>query len=162
MIRSQIRIALVLLTAPLLLFASATNAQSTQEPAETQANSEESMHLQYLEIVTTEVDATCDLLAKLHGVTFGDPEAGFGNARIAALQSGGRIGVRAPLAEHEQPVVRPYLLVDDIEAAVAAAEAVGAEIALPATEIPGGHGTFAVYFLGGIQHGFWQHGPPAD
>ena len=113
------------------------------------------MHVQYLEIVTTDVDATCSVLAKTHGVTFGAPEAAFGNARIATLTSGGRIGVRAPLADHEQPVVRPYLLVDDIEAAVGAAEAAGAEIAMPATEIPGG-GRFAIYILGGIQHGLWQ------
>jgi len=51
--------------------------------------------------------------------------------------------------------VRPYILVDEIEAAVGAVEAAGARIALPPTEIPD-HGTFAIYFQGGIQHGLWQ------
>ncbi|MFP3940125.1 MAG: hypothetical protein ACLF0P_07455 [Thermoanaerobaculia bacterium] len=40
-------------------------------------------------------------------------------------------------------------------AAVNAAEAAGGEVAVPPTEIPG-HGTFAIYFLGGIQHGLWE------
>ncbi len=161
MIRSNARLALALLTAPLLLCACATEARNTQTAVEKQANPEDSMHVQYLEIVTSDVDATCEVLAKVHGVTFGAPEAGFGNARIAALESGGRIGVRAPLAEHEQPVVRPYLLVDDIDAAVGAAEAVGGLIAMPATEIPG-DGKFAIYILGGIQHGLWQLESAAD
>jgi len=116
---------------------------------------ENAMLVQYLEIVTPDVDATCAGLERMHGVRFGESEAGLGNARTAALSNGGRIGVRAPMAEHEGPVVRPYALVDDIESAVKAAEAAGAEIALPSTEIPG-HGTFAIYILGGVQHGLWQ------
>jgi predicted enzyme related to lactoylglutathione lyase len=52
-------------------------------------------------------------------------------------------------------VVRPYLLVDDIQAAVEKAKASGCEIAHPPLEIPG-HGTFAIYFQGGIQYGLWQ------
>jgi len=55
----------------------------------------------------------------------------------------------------EEPVVRPYVLVDDIEAAVDGAEAGGAEIALPPMELPG-RGKFAIYIQGGIQHGLWQ------
>lgn len=31
----------------------------------------------------------------------------------------------------------------------------GAELAHPPLEIPG-HGTFAIYFQGGVQHGLWQ------
>ena len=113
------------------------------------------MQVQYLEIVTPDVDATCEKLAAQHGVTFSAPEAMLGNARLAALNGGGRIGVRAPMRDDEAPVVRPYLLVDDIGAALKAAEATGAELAMGATEIPG-HGTFAIYFLGGIQYGLWQ------
>jgi predicted enzyme related to lactoylglutathione lyase len=113
------------------------------------------MLVQYLEIVTADVDATCSLLEKVHGVRFAKPEAALGNARTAALAGGGRIGVRAPMRADEQPVVRPYLLVDDVEAAVAAAKAAGGEIAMGATEIPG-QGKFAIYFRGGIQHGLWQ------
>ena len=78
-----------------------------------------------------------------------------GNARTADLEDGGRIGVRAPMRDTEAPVVRPYLLVDDIEAAVKAAETAGAIVAMPPMEIPGG-GTFSIYILGGIEHGLWQ------
>jgi len=109
----------------------------------------------YLEVVTTDVDTTCDALAKMHGVQFDAPDAGLGQARTATLKGGGRIGVRAPMHESETPVVRPYILVQDIQAAVKAAEAAGAMIAHPPLEIPG-HGTFAIYILGGIQHGLWQ------
>ena len=114
------------------------------------------MQVQYLEIVTPEVDATCAALAKLHGVTFSEPEAGLGNARTAALANGGKIGVRAPMHEAEEPVVRPYFLVDDIEAAAEAAVEAGGEIAHPPLELPG-HGTFAIYIQGGIHFGLWQN-----
>ncbi|MEL6363682.1 MAG: hydroxylase [Pseudomonadota bacterium] len=113
------------------------------------------MQVQYLEIVTPKVEVTCDALAELHGVAFGEPEAMLGGARVAALKGGGRIGVRAPMSEMEQPVVRPYMLVDDIEAASAAAVAAGGEFAMTTTEIPG-HGKFAIYFLGGMQYGLWE------
>ncbi len=113
------------------------------------------MLVQYLEIVTPDVDATCGCLEKLHGTRFGEPDAGLGNARTAKLEGGGLIGVRAPLHETEAPVVRPYVLVDDIEAAVEAAKAAGGAIAHPPLEIPG-HGTFAIYIQGGIHHGLWQ------
>ncbi len=65
------------------------------------------------------------------------------------------IGVRAPTREAETPVVRPYWLVDDVAAAVQAAEGAGAGIAHPPMEIPG-HCTFAIYIQGGVQHGLWQ------
>lgn len=113
------------------------------------------MHIHYLEIVTPAVEDTCAALAAHHDVTFGEPDPAFGNARIAALQGGGKLGVRAPMRDDEAPVVRPYRLVEDIEAATAAAEAAGAQFAMRATEMPG-HGRFAIYFLGGIQHGLWQ------
>lgn len=113
------------------------------------------MLVQYLEVVTADVDATCSALEKLHGVSFGEPEAALGHARTATLKGGGRVGVRAPMREDEEPVVRPYLLVDDIEAAVKAAEEAGGEFAMYATEVPG-HGKFAIYFQGGIQYGLWE------
>jgi predicted enzyme related to lactoylglutathione lyase len=113
------------------------------------------MQIHYLEIVTKEVDAVCAAYAAAHEVQFGTPDTGLGNARTAALPGGGLLGVRAPLRETEEPVVRPYWLVDDIEAAVAAAVEAGGEIAHPPMEIPG-HGTFAIYIQGGIDHGFWQ------
>lgn len=145
----------------LALVVSAFNSASTlvnQESPETQtqtSKTEETMLVQYLEIVTADVDATCAALEKIHGISFGEPEAVLGNARTARLKSGGRIGVRAPMREDEDPVVRPYLLVDDIAAAVKAAEAGGGEFAMYPTEIPG-HGKFAIYFQGGIQYGLWE------
>ena len=113
------------------------------------------MQIHYLEIVTEEVDAVCAAYAAANGVQFGGPDTGLGNARTAALPGGGMVGVRAPMHETETPVVRPYWLVDDIEAAVAAVVEAGGEVAHPPMKIPG-HGTFAIYIHGGIQHGFWQ------
>jgi predicted enzyme related to lactoylglutathione lyase len=113
------------------------------------------MQIHYLEIVTKEVDAVCAAYAAANELPFGKPHTGLGTARTAAVPGGGLVGIRAPLRETEEPVVRPYWLVDDIEAAVAAAVEAGGEIAHPPMEIPG-HGTFAIYLQGGIDHGFWQ------
>lgn len=113
------------------------------------------MNVQYLEIVTPDVDGVCATYARLHGVVFAAPVAGLGNARTAALAGGGLLGVRAPMHESEEPVVRPYLLVDDIAAAAEAAVAGGAELAHPPMEIPG-HGHFAIVIQGGVHHGLWQ------
>ena len=57
--------------------------------------------------------------------------------------------------ESEEPVIRPYLLVKDIDAAVAIATQSGGEIAHPPMDIPS-HGKFAIYIQGGIHYGFWQ------
>ena len=113
------------------------------------------MQIHYLEIVTSEVDATCATCERLHGVTFGEPDVGLGGARTAKLPGGGRMGVRAPMHETESPVVRPYWLVEDIDAAAAAAVEAGGEIAHPPMEIPG-RGKFAIYIQGGVHHGLWQ------
>jgi predicted enzyme related to lactoylglutathione lyase len=113
------------------------------------------MKIHYLEIVTRDVDTVCAAYASAHKVQFGEPDAGLGNARTAALAGGGLVGVRGPLRETEEPVVRPYWLVSDIHAAVAAVGQAGGEIAVPPLEIPR-HGTFAIYVLGGNDHGFWQ------
>jgi predicted enzyme related to lactoylglutathione lyase len=113
------------------------------------------MKIQYLEIVTKDVDAVCAAYASAHHVEFGDPDAGLGNARTARLAGGGLVGVRAPMRDTEAPVVRPYWLVEDIGAAVAAAVHAGGEVAHPPMEIPG-HGTFAIYLQGGNDHGLWQ------
>ena len=126
------------------------------EPArDLQESAKPAMSVQYLEVVTPDVNATCAALEQLHGVSFGEPDVGLGNARTALLAGGGRIGVRAPMRADEQPVVRPYLLVEDIDAAVKAAQAAGAEIAVPPMQIPG-QGMFAIYIRGGIDHGLWQ------
>ena len=57
--------------------------------------------------------------------------------------------------ESEEVVIRPYLLVEDIDAAVANVIDSGGEIALPPMEIQG-HGKFAIYIIGDNQHGLWQ------
>ncbi len=119
------------------------------------------MQIHYLEIVTKNVDVVCAAYAAATGVQFGEPDAMLGNARTAPLFGGWLVGVRAPLHEAEQPVVRPYWLVDDIAAAVAAAVETGAEVAHPPMEIPG-RGTFAIYIHGGIHHGLWQQYPGAN
>jgi uncharacterized protein len=113
------------------------------------------MQIHYLEIVTKQVDAVCAAYQAASAVQFGEPDSALGNARTAPLAGGGLVGVRAPLHETEEPVVRPYWLVDDIKAAVAAAVSAGAQVAHPPLEIPG-HGTFAIYIQGGIHHGLWQ------
>lgn len=113
------------------------------------------MHIQYLEIVTPEVDSVCQALSAVHSVQFGEPEPNLGGARTAQLESGGLIGVRAPMHESEAPVVRPYTLVEDIESSVESAVSAGAELALPPTELPG-HGKCAILMQGGVQTGLWQ------
>ncbi len=113
------------------------------------------LKVHYLEIVTSSVDQTCAAMEKAHGVVFGDPVSQLGNARTAKLAHGGLLGVRAPMRDTEAPVVRPYVLVRDIDAALQAAEASGAEVAMWPMTIPG-RGKFAIYILGGIDHGLWQ------
>lgn len=132
-----------------------TLCQDPSAPEEQESKKEKSMQLYYLEIVTPDVDAMCGTLEKLHGAEFSKPAAELGNARTAALDGGALIGVRAPMRADEEPLVRPYLLVDDIQSAVEAARAAGGEIAMPPTEIPE-RGKFAIYIQGGIQHGLWQ------
>jgi len=113
------------------------------------------MQVQYLEIVTKDVDAVCAPYSAACGARFGEPVAELGNARTATLVGGGLVGVRAPLREDEDPVVRPYWLVKDIEAAVAAIVQAGGEVAVPPMEIPG-RGKFAIYLQAGNDHGLWQ------
>lgn len=113
------------------------------------------MKIHYLEIVTPDVETACRVYAQIHDVTFGPPDPNLGGARTAPLAGGGRIGVRGPLRPTETPVVRPYLLVDDLRAAVDAAAAAGAEIAMEPTPIPG-QGQFAIFLHGGIESALWQ------
>lgn len=126
--------------------------KTTEHEPQTQGNS---MQVQYLEIVTPDVDAVCASYSQMHGVTFKDADPSLGGARTADLGSGGMLGVRAPMRDSEKPVVRPYLLVADIQAAVDSAKENGAEVAIPPMEIPG-HGTFAIVIQGGIESGLWQ------
>jgi len=121
-----------------------------------QENKGKTMQIQYLEIVTSDADALCKQYSAIHGCTFSDPVMNLGNARIADLKGGGKLAIRGPLRPDETPVIRPYVLVEDVEKAVAAAKDAGAEVAIPKMEIPG-HGTIGIVIQGGIECGLWQN-----
>ena len=134
----------------------AENGSTEDEPKNDQENSTgDIMKIQYLEVVTPDVDDMCKTYESIQGVTFGEPVQNLGNARTADLPDGGKMGIRAPMRPDEAPVVRPYFLVDDLAAAVAKAKEAGAEIAIESMEIPE-HGKIAIFILGGIEHGLWQ------
>ena len=126
-----------------------------QENKNEPTNKENNMQLFYLEIVAKDVEATCKLYSSVHGIKFGDADPSLGNARTAKMAGGGMLGVRAPMRASEDPVLRPYFKVDDIEAAVKKADDAGAEIALPKMKIPG-HGYCAIFILNGNELGLWQ------
>lgn len=138
-----------------------THALNTDPPnrdpeASNSSAKETPMNIHYLEIVTPEVEAICRQYSTIYGITFSEPNSSLGGARTAKLNDGGMIGIRGPMRETETPVVRPYLLVDDIQAAVESATDAGAEVAMPAMPIPE-YGLFAIVILGGIECGFWQN-----
>lgn len=138
-----------------------TSGSEPENDSESTENNEEtpngaSMKIQYLEIVTPEADALCKQYSAIHGITFGEPDANLGGARTAEVDGGGFVAIRGPLRDTETPVIRPYVLVDDIKAAVASAKDAGAEIAIESMEIPG-HGTIAIVIQGGIECGLWQN-----
>lgn len=112
--------------------------------------------IQYLEIVSPDVDAICKTYEQLYGVKFGEPDANLGFARTTKLSNGTVLGIRAPLRASEEPVVRPYFLVEDIEASLTEAAESSAKIALPRLELTG-HGSCAIFIQGGVEHGLWQH-----
>ena len=130
-----------------------TDNESTERKKEAETGA--AMKIQYLEIVSPDVDAICKTYEQLHGVKFGEPNANLGNARTAKLPNGGLLGVRAPLRDTEEPIVRPYFLVEEIVESVAKAAESGAEIALPPMELTG-HGKCAIFIQGGAEHGLWQ------
>ena len=113
------------------------------------------VRVHYLEIVCKDVDAHCAALERVHGISFGDKVADLGQARVAGAPDGSLVGVRSPLAEHEQPIVRTYVAVEDIALAIKDAEAAGGTVAYPPTK-QGDTGTWAIYILGDVQYGLWQ------
>ena len=113
------------------------------------------MKLHYLEIISLEVDAICTTYEAAHNVQFGEADELLGGARTCNLTDGSIVGIRGPLRDTEDPIIRPYWLVKNIEKAVSAVEAQGAAIAVPPLEIPG-RGIFAIYIKGAVDHGFWQ------
>lgn len=116
------------------------------------------MKIQYLEIVTSDVNALCETYSQLHNVEFSEGDPVLGGARVAELANGGKMGIRKPLRDSEKPIVRHYMLVENIQAAVEAAEKSGAEVAVPPMELPG-HGMCAIVIHSGIESGFWQLRP---
>lgn len=113
------------------------------------------MAVHYLEIVSYDVDTLTGLYQRVHGLSFAPPDPDLGQARVATRAGGTLVGIRAPLAPHEQPIMRTYLAVEDIQEAVKKAEGSGATIAYPPTR-QGKHGTFAIVIQGDVQHGLWQ------
>ena len=113
------------------------------------------MAVHYLEIVSNDVDTLARLYQRIHGLSFSPPDPDLGQARVATRADGTLVGIRKPLAAHEQPIMRSYLAVDDIQQAVKDAEDHGAAIAYPPTQ-QGQRGTFAIVIQGDVQHGLWQ------
>lgn len=132
-----------------LLLAACHSAHGTNRDGIGQA----SVH--YLEIVCRDVAVQCAALERIHGVTFGPPVADLGDARVAKRSDGSLVGVRPPMAAHEQPIVRTYFAVADIAKAVKDAEAAGGVIAYGPTQ-QGDTGTWAIYVVGDVQFGLWQ------
>lgn len=109
----------------------------------------------YIEIVTSDLDKTVEMYTHLCRAVFSQPDPDLGFARVAELEGGNLLGARAPLAEHEPPIVRIYLAVPDIATAVEEAQARGAFVAYGPVE-QGRRGSFAIVMINGQQHGFWQ------
>ena len=116
-------------------------------------NTEHTIH--YLEIVTPDVKAMCDLYTNSFGWEFQPEKSELGNARVAELSGGSLCGIRAPMSETEKPIVSTYLRVADLDAAVKKADKSGAKILLDQMELPG-QGIIAIYEIGGIECGLWQ------
>lgn len=93
----------------------------------------------------------CAAYASALNVRFGNQTLDSVGRALLHWQAAGR----APLRTTEDPVVRHYWLVADIDAALAAAVQAGGKTAQPPMEIPG-HGTFAIYLQSGNDHGLWQ------
>ena len=55
------------------------------------------MGVHYLEIVSSDVDATCALYERLYGVSFGQPDPDLGQARVATGPDSSLVGIRKPL-----------------------------------------------------------------
>ena len=113
------------------------------------------MQIHYLEVVTHDIDLVCASYALISQIQFSACDTSLGNARTASLEGGSMIGVRLPMAEWEEPIICPYYLVSNIDQAVANVVQSGGEIAHPPLEISG-CGKFAIYILGGNNHGLWQ------
>lgn len=108
----------------------------------------------YHEIVCRDFEQVSKQYSQLVGIEF-VKVAELGNALVATLPKGGRLGIRAPMSSSEEPLTRLYIQVDDLGASVTQVAKLGANILLERMEIPG-QGIIAIYEQGGIEHGLWQ------
>jgi hypothetical protein len=76
------------------------------------------MAVHYLEIVSNDVDNLTALYQRMHGLSFGLADPDLGQASVATRADGTLVGIRKPLAAHEQPIMRTYLAVEDMQQAV--------------------------------------------
>lgn len=113
------------------------------------------MAVHYLEIVSNDADTLTELYQRIYGLSFGPPDADLGQARVATQADGALVGIRKPLGAHEQPIMRAYVAVENIQRALKEAEESGAVIAYPPTR-QGDQGTFAILIQGDLEHGLWQ------
>ncbi len=111
--------------------------------------------IHFFEIVTPDVEATAAVYSAAFGFEFGEPVPLLGGAITATMPDGSLCSIRAPMHDQEKTVVRTYLRVDDLDAAVKRAADLGAEIAIERMEIPG-YGVIAIYFMGGVEQGLWE------
>ena len=109
----------------------------------------------YVEVVTPDAAAARAFFEAAHGWRFEEAGAELGGSHVATLPGGARLAVRAPMRDTEKPLTRAYVRVADAKAAVERAEALGAKVGLPPTDLPG-HGRIAIYFMGGVELGVWE------
>ena len=111
--------------------------------------------IHYLEIVTPDPEAARDVYSQAYGWRFMDKAPELGDAFVASLPNGSLCGIRAPMHTQEEPTVRTYIRVADVNSSIQRAAELGATVALEPTEISG-HGMIAIYLYGGIEQGIWQ------
>lgn len=113
------------------------------------------MKIAYLEIVTPDVDGTIAVLEQSTGAKFSDPRPELGNSRLANMEGGGQVGVRAPMHDGEKPVTRTYFATDEIDTSTDVAIKAGGELAHPVMELPGTC-KFSIFFKGNNEFGLWE------
>ncbi|MCL1080029.1 hydroxylase [Parashewanella spongiae] len=114
-----------------------------------------SIQVNYLEIITPNVDQVCTSYSETLQVSFSEAIAELGGARTAALNSGDTLGIRTPMHDAEEPTTRPYYLVDDIKITVSEAENSGAQVLVPPMKTSH-RSQCAIVSFDSIQNGFWQ------
>jgi hypothetical protein len=60
------------------------------------------MAVHYVEIVSDAADTLTALYQRIHRLSFGPPDSDLGQARVATRADGTLVGIRKPLAAHEQ------------------------------------------------------------